>query len=171
MADESSSEGLFHSLDPDRQEEFLRYHASHQVRLIFHAGQMLENSGLFLKWECQEVACNCVQEAFDRLLNAMDQRSKPFSAGRGNPDHVRNWLYMVTKRLVIAHLRKMKDHTPANLQTELQAAQRIDSGSADSLVDKAHIDDLLARLDSQDQAIVGNYAEGIRAQRLAQCCK
>lgn len=155
MADESSSAGLFESLDPGRQEEFNRYYETHERGLIRRASNLLENSGLFQTWdERKDVARYCAQEAYMRLLIAMCQQTKPFLTDSSNPTYVKDWLYEVTENFARMEIRAMRSRVkrlppPMSLDA-LHDILGVDVASEDNLEDKAHVDDLLGRLDSTD---------------------
>lgn len=167
MGDDCSGEGLFQSLDPRRQEEFYGYLKAHEKGLLHRASNMLGASGRFWsRQELQEVARCCVQEAFIQLLRAMCRRSRPFSADSGGPEHVRNWLYEVTENAVLMALRK----PPPLPQVPLDALYVVQESVADSddpLVDSAHLNDLLARLDPVERAILELKLQGYHSNEIA----
>ena len=155
MADESSGAGLFESLDPARQKEFNDYYVAQEKGLIRRASSMLEDSGLFETWdERKDAAWSCAQKAYIRLLRAMCQRTKPFLTDTSDPVYVKDWLYWVTEnfaRMKIRAIRpRVKKLPPPMSLDALHDVQGIDVASEDNLEDKAHIDDLLERLDPTD---------------------
>lgn len=164
MGDDSSGEGPF---DPDRQEEFYGYLKAHEKGLLHRASAMLEASGRFRSHqELQEVARCCVQEAFIKLAKAMREETRPFSADSGGPEHVKNWLYEVTKNVVKMVLRSTHPLSLVSLDT-VYDIRGGDAASDDSLADNAHVNDLLARLDPMKQAIVELWRQGYRSREIA----
>ena len=158
MDDESGGGGLFDSLDPERRREFLEYCELHQKGLTNCASRILEKSGHFPVWEERaEVARYCVQETFLQLLKAVYRGTKPFAAGSGDPEYVKNWLYQVTKNFAKMAIRRIELRRPQLSLDVLSEIQDGDAAGDDSLVDKAHIDDLVARLPQRQRQIVELY--------------
>ena len=167
MGDDSSGEGLFQSLDPARQEEFNGYLEAHEKGLTRHASSVLLRSGMFqIGQEVQEAARCCVQEAYIKLLEAMCHKKRPFSADSGGPQHVKNWLYMVTERVAVMTLRATHPlpQVPLDILCDVQGA---DAPTDDPLVDIAHMNELIARLDPLKRAIIDLCRQGYRSKEIA----
>lgn len=161
MADESSSARLYDSLDPVRQLEFIGYCRFYQEKLLRHASNILKDSKLFREWD--EIAPHCVQETFIRLLEAICHRTAPFIADNDDPEYVKNWLYEVNRNFAYVEIQRRKRHPQTSLEI-LDDIPGSGAASEDNLIDKAYVDELLAKLDPTDEAVIRlKYEHGLKS--------
>lgn len=167
MADKSSGEGLFDSLDPDRRAEFNGYYLAHEKGLRRCASRKLEDSGMFPDPEARkEVARYCAQEAFMKLLIAMCQGTKPFLTASSDPKYVKNWLYEVTENFAGMKIRAMRLRVeklppPVSLDVlhdvqglDVASEENLEEHLADSLDIKSRVDDLMSQLNPTEAKVI-----------------
>src|SRR5690348_6207300 len=153
MDDDPGGAGLSLALDPAQLAAFNGHVETLRSGLMRYAGACLTRSGMIR--DPDDVAYDCVQEAFIRLEKLMRLGKRPFVPDSG-PHDVRRWLYRATWYRVRTEIRNVKRRPQTSLE-DLCDAQGFDVGDAgfeEILVSNTRFDELLAQVNPVEQEIL-----------------